>query len=402
MSVLARSALGGIAVLLACGDAPEHQVEPDEFIKAAHHQAVEALRLGGPNSAEPASFARILRVLVGPDELIYVLDEGRREITVFDSSGTFVRRIGARGPGPGEFDRPGRMGFLGDTLWVQDRVRRKTHLFAITGEFLRTTDLTMQIDTARFRGRDLPLAMLEQGVAVGEPVNPRIDMTRDATAPIVRVDLSSGQADTLLERSVWRDRVLLPGIGVLLVKTVENYPLLAIDGLGRTIVAVDRARPILEDNVTSIRITKWAPRGRAILVKEFEGFRPVPVTSAEKERLLDGAVEALERTMDQLQSVRRQVNNPRETMKAVFRVADQIPSIADARAMHDGTVWIRLSAGDTVQTWAVVDRSGRVAGRVSLPVGVRVEDATASRVWAIAKDEMDIDYLVSFRLLQYH
>ena len=41
-------------------------------------------------------------------------------IVVLDAEGGFVRTIGRKGEGPGEFVVIGDMGFVGDTLWLQN------------------------------------------------------------------------------------------------------------------------------------------------------------------------------------------------------------------------------------------------------------------------------------------
>jgi len=58
--------------------------------------------------------------VVRTDSLIYVVDFAKAHIAVYDNRGAFVRYIGGRGSGPGEFTAPVKLLLSGDKLLVQD------------------------------------------------------------------------------------------------------------------------------------------------------------------------------------------------------------------------------------------------------------------------------------------
>ena len=64
------------------------------------------------------------------------------ELRVFDSTGRFLRRIGRKGQGPGEFTTLDRIGRIrGDTLVAYNRYPERLVVFAPDGEFVRSSHL---------------------------------------------------------------------------------------------------------------------------------------------------------------------------------------------------------------------------------------------------------------------
>lgn len=70
---------------------------------AAALRLVEELRIGELEGAEEYSFVDVNFVLPAPGNGVYVWDRGLVALRQYDSSGTFVRRIGRQGGGPGEY-----------------------------------------------------------------------------------------------------------------------------------------------------------------------------------------------------------------------------------------------------------------------------------------------------------
>ncbi|MGH7461063.1 MAG: 6-bladed beta-propeller [Longimicrobiales bacterium] len=66
------------------------------------------------------AFSQIEGISVGPDGHIFVLQHQDANIRVYDSTGVFVRLIGRRGMGPGEFSLPTKMWWSAGSFWVAD------------------------------------------------------------------------------------------------------------------------------------------------------------------------------------------------------------------------------------------------------------------------------------------
>ena len=98
----------------------------------------EELSLGGPNTQGDYAIGQIMDVVVDEVGAVYVLDYKNSHIKVFDQAGVFVRTIGRKGQGPGEFEIPVMMSLIRShgELAVQ-QVTRRISFFKTDGTFLR-------------------------------------------------------------------------------------------------------------------------------------------------------------------------------------------------------------------------------------------------------------------------
>ena len=69
-------------------------------------ELTEELSLGGPDAQGDDVFGQISDVVVDEAGSLYVLDRRNDHVKVFDASGKYLRTIGRRGQGPGEFEGP--------------------------------------------------------------------------------------------------------------------------------------------------------------------------------------------------------------------------------------------------------------------------------------------------------
>jgi hypothetical protein len=90
----------------------------------------------GSEEEDAYLFYRVEDIGVDSQGNIYVLDIGNTRIQKYDDRGIYVRTIGRKGQGPGEFDTPYGM-FLSveDIIYVHDGMRVKS--FKIDGNFLK-------------------------------------------------------------------------------------------------------------------------------------------------------------------------------------------------------------------------------------------------------------------------
>jgi len=98
----------------------------------------EELRIGKEGD-EQTQFFRVMDVGVDPSGNIYVVDARNFRVQVFAPSGSFLRTIGRKGQGPGEFELPSSVCFGGQAghTHVLDRFRRVNH-FDDKGVYLRS------------------------------------------------------------------------------------------------------------------------------------------------------------------------------------------------------------------------------------------------------------------------
>jgi len=97
----------------------------------------EELSFGGDEEPKEAVLYRPRGILVDENDLIYISDYQDAMIKVFDPQGKFVRAIGRKGQGPGEFQAMTAMDFVpGGRLLVFDVQSRRTSLIDRTGSYV--------------------------------------------------------------------------------------------------------------------------------------------------------------------------------------------------------------------------------------------------------------------------
>lgn len=82
------------------------------------------------------AFGSVRSVLLDRDGSVYVVDPSYRQVSVFDSTGALLRRIGRRGTGPGEYTNPYSLAWLGDSLALLDPGIPRVMLVNKAGEWI--------------------------------------------------------------------------------------------------------------------------------------------------------------------------------------------------------------------------------------------------------------------------
>jgi hypothetical protein len=128
-----------LAALVSAAPARTQQsgvIQPRE--PAARLVLTEVLRLGSELGDDDA-FGRVMDVELGPTGRIYVADDLGWNVAVFDRSGRLLRRMGRRGRGPGEFERPWHLAVdRHDSLFVWDGALARVSVFGPDGRFARS------------------------------------------------------------------------------------------------------------------------------------------------------------------------------------------------------------------------------------------------------------------------
>lgn len=92
-------------------------------------------------------FSRISDIAVDNSGRIYVLDYMEAELRVFDEKGRYIRTVGGKGEGPGEFTGPFSLGITAkNSLMVHDLVGHRISYFSEDGDYISsisTADMIM-------------------------------------------------------------------------------------------------------------------------------------------------------------------------------------------------------------------------------------------------------------------
>jgi len=99
----------------------------------------EDLSISGEDKDGNIIFFRPRLSLVDDNENIYIIESQDQVIKVFGSDGKYIKTIGAKGSGPGEFQMMTYLAVTKDgKLVVLDQVARRTSLFDSSGQFLKS------------------------------------------------------------------------------------------------------------------------------------------------------------------------------------------------------------------------------------------------------------------------
>jgi hypothetical protein len=367
--VVAASAL----VAAACADKT-----PPVLYPPLHLQ--EEFRIKNPSEAGLRT--SILGAAVDRDSSIYLMEATRAELLVFDSSGKFLRTIGARGEEPGQFLMLGSTGIIGDTVWVSDPRQGRITLFSRAGKLIKTIDNTEELPLGGVDNRYSLLGILPDGSRlVGvTPGALEPDAKSDRSVPFMRVS-PQNKVDTLFQ---------LPIPGMFGVKTGANTrfvlrpfderPIIGVRHDGAAWVEVERAAG--ESGPAAATVTRYSlERGREWSTKV--PLNPVVVSR----EMSDSVIAAAAIDQAQQSDFRKWVNMPK-----------RLPLVTSAMLSGDGTIWLCEASRADSSRWVRLDAQGKPNGQLVLPRGVLILFAGASRIWMLRKDG-DAVSVVKYKVL---
>ncbi|MBK6306388.1 MAG: hypothetical protein IPF47_12020 [Gemmatimonadetes bacterium] len=344
--------------------------------------------VGGGEGEGGALFSNVAGVLRLRDGRVVVGDAGANELRVFDKAGGFVRTLGRKGRGPGEFDGLFKLVRVADTVGAVDRSGR-LQVFAPDGSLARSVARpAFRVGALSFQGGYFADWTL---LAFGYPEPP--DMTRSRILALMTVGLVSpdGRDQRVIDT--------LPGVEV--VRTGGGPPLPVQFGPQSYLaVAGDRAcggYPI------SWEVKCYDRRGRLVSRTVRDVVRaPLP---AEARRFYES---------ETLRAVRSLSSAQQDQVKEMLRLTQYAP-IAPAYGRLVGTgageLWVApfdyraaiMTAvlhptGAAPQRWSVLGRDGRWLADVQLPARFALLDAGTDYVAGVQRDDDDVESVVVYRL----
>ncbi len=97
----------------------------------------EELSITESPEREEVIFSQIRSIDVDESGRLYILDQGEAHVYVFDADGNYIKSIGKKGQGPGEFNLPFTMTVTGDQELVVEDLRSKINFYSLEGNFIR-------------------------------------------------------------------------------------------------------------------------------------------------------------------------------------------------------------------------------------------------------------------------
>lgn len=403
--------------LAACGaDEPEGPLTLDALPVLT---ATEEARWG--DADDPAlGFTFITSVDLDRDGNVYVFEGSVPEIRVYDPSGARIGTIGRRGEGPGEFSGPARFEVMGDSIWTFESSGTRMTLFDREGEVLSTgVAERVQVMLPNAIGTMLPREPDAEGLFIGW--FSRLSSSRESSGveptdalpwPLVRFRADGSVADTLgwLPKPpprMWRPpSEAPPGIEVLSIgerpfmvpRPHILLPQWMMRGTER-IEVIAPAPPGADATLTLIRITL---EGDTL----FESSLALPSM-----RYTAAMLDSLALDAGATGGFGMRIGGPApeavdnvDEVAARLRAAMDFPEFATplnySRPGEDDSVWMRLHGDDGAgnAVWVIMEGDGRFRGRLALPPRVEPRWMSGDTVWAAATDDLDIPWLVRYRL----
>jgi hypothetical protein len=366
-----------------------------------------AWSVGVAEGADHEMFGEVTAVAFDARDNLYVLDRMNTRVMVYDRNGRFVRQIGSRGGGPGEFQAPLGLAVAPDgTVYVSDPMRRAVSIFAPDGTFVRNAPVTaggMALGMAAAYHPAGGLVAVARGGVDRDAIARGNFSASSATTPLVMTPFDGGEPVTLFEiPRAWRQegsttqagerthiRIttaqpptftppilfgVLPG-GETVLGYTPGYTLRVLDAQGRTLRYLQRP------------------------------YRPRPATERDRQR-------ARERELERLRSgegviaigggdpgMAARVRQQREAEVENMQFADTIPALAALRITGSGTLWIERTAQEVGDPGPIdiVSPEGRYVGTLT---GMRLPAAISRGGLAayVERDELDVPRVVVRRL----
>lgn len=409
----AAMAVVTMVTLTACGSGPSTGMWGGEVVDSAGITIVRnpatgiwrsgeapslevVLRLGEVDGEPEYQFGLITGINVDEEGRIYIGDSQAQEVRVFDANGTFLRRIGRPGSGPGELGVGGTSVLIGrgDTLFLPDPGQQRVNIFLRDGTFVRSFPIPMA------EGLSVKWAATDEGDLLQQLRRmPIPGMEQDAGPDIVIRRSSDGVVqDTvlILEGGM---RVQYAGGGAAPSMTFfEPESVWEVLRDGRIVLALN----------SDYRINVLSPSGEVERVIE-KAFVRQELGTSDRELFLSVIRETFEK-----QGIPPAVSQM--VMQGVS-FADHYPAFMTLMEGPEGSLWVQqivtatqiAAKGGTFSPeddlgspdWDVFDRDGRFLGVVTLPPRFQPRVVRGDRIYGVQKDDMDVQYVVALTLADH-
>jgi YD repeat-containing protein len=327
------------------------------------------------------------------DGTVAVGNSSSGEIRFYDSLGTFIRTVGAKGDGPGEFRGAGALRALrrvdGDTLLAWDLYGQLVSEFAPDGSFVRSYSLNGPAQRHYFGGvfGDRSLLLFTHEFPPTEPGAP-------VEEGVVRYPISLHHygLDHRLANSI-RD---LPGLEKFRGRFGPWGSVSTDPPFGRkSSFAVGGTRSYVSTGDAD-EISAYDLNGNLeMLIRRTVGARPVTPEMISLDR--NGRVEEEKAAMKAVEVEPRVIR-----MLEALPYPELLPAFRHAVLDSELNLWAEefpVTEADP-SVWSVFDPRGIWLGRVILPPGLDVYEIGADYVLGEVKDEMDVERILVYELIR--
>jgi hypothetical protein len=345
-----------------------------------HVDSVPALSIGSVGGVPEASLSGVVGALRLPSGEIAIADGTSRELRFFRDDGSFVRRFGRRGAGPGEFAAIQAIGSYGDSVWAYDPTSQRLTVVGPNTDGFRTMSVGPSPSRLTLVDRSEDDSFVFVADILFDPSRgemPPAGRSRPNTV-YLRVAPTGEIVDTLAQ-GIGAERIIRIG-----EKTIEVFrPMLSL-----TASHAVRGDDLVWGDQTSYELRMHGPDGglRRIL------RRPDVDLSVDEAEYRTG-VET------------RIAASPEPGRPGLRRFYEELPvpttRPAYARLLvgPDGELWVQDSAfNGEARSWHVFDPDGSWLGVVEMPAGFRPTQVLDDEIIGVWRDELEVECVRGYAL----
>jgi len=364
---------------LVTGTVVVHNAAGGGWDSSTAWRLIEDLRIGNAAGEGPAGFSDINGLAVDGAGRVYVLVRDAQEVRVFDSSGTFVRRMGRKGQGPGELQNATGMGWdPAGRLWVADPANGGYSVFDTAGRFIMRRLRSSSFYMAPWPGAFLATGELVDVIGLPGGFPPTFALARYDTAMVPRdtIPLPQYRGELFTHSSKSAGGVSMMSAGVPFTPSLAWR----LD-----------ARGFLWFGITApYRIYQGRLGGDTVRIVE-RVYDPIPVTSAERAK-----------SLERFSWFTQQGGQIDES-----RIPARKPAFERFYVDDRGGLWVvpEVAAQDTAggTPFDVFDGEGRYLGRLRAPWAVSGSLPPVfrgDRLYVVTTDDDGVPYVVRGRIVR--
>jgi hypothetical protein len=362
---------------------------------------VEEVRIGALEGAEELTFGGVGQVAPGRGGSVDVFDNQAIALRRYDSAGHFVKTIGGRGQGPGEYQQLLGVRTLGDgRLVAYDGRTSRITTYSPAGEPLETWPL--QLPTRMFSDNSFAVDRTDHVYVLTS--RPTLERGPPQSGILLRVAPDGHIVDTL-------DVPSRPA-------NAANRGICLAPGMRWALHASGQFLTVVTDNYS---LDLRQPEGKVLRIQRV--VEPVAFESGERSELeadIASSGPPIESMMISAGKAPVIEYGPRQTVPPVK------PLIRNILAAADGRIWVQRHthaekidpATETVRpacnvdrkgdpptitwrepiVWDVFEETGTYLGAVAVPPRTTIRAANGDMVWAVQRGESDEEYVVRYRI----
>lgn len=335
-------------------------------------------------------------LVVDEDGRIYVGQRMEKEVKVFSPEGELLHTIGRGGEGPGEFSRPGKVGWLGDTLWVSESRFPKVSFFQKDGTFVRSQVVRKDYLEEHFTPSRIDGVLSDGSFLAPTTASGRLVLGGTISEfPYVRLDGEGKVMAKLAMMAMGNSLLRVPVSGgreVALPHPLPTRPLVALSPQADEILLMDRV-PSMEDEALRMRLHKITAEGDTVFTRDI----PCTALNIPSDYEDSVALPIARKLAETGAPGNTQTFLP--AVKEALDLASNSPLALQMTVAAKGEIWVQRNVpGAPEDQWDIYSKDGHPLATLSAPPGTKIHAVEGSLVWATELDELDVPYVVRYRV----